>query len=465
MKKIKFFAVLFSVLALAMACKPIEDDPIVDSVDKNGSGTEADPYTVAGAMKKGSGEAWVKGFIVGYMSVGDTNIPTFDANTDSIDTNILIADTTANVTVYMAVQLPVGDVRNGVNLVENKDNLNQEVLLYGQIASYFGATGVKGVTYAKIGEKEFGYNPNKPIETEGKGTKEDPYTFADIKKIVSRGTEEAFVKAYIVGQIKGGSQSFNEETAEFAAPFTAEEGKSYNTNILIGATETVSSIADAAPVQLPSGAVRLGLNLIENPEMLGKEVILFGSIEKYFGAPGIKGVTLAYVGDQVFGTEPLDTSGAIFFASFENSIEGFTAVDITKPDGLPNIWTFDSKYKCIKATAYSGGKQNGEGYIVSPSIDLTSASKASLYFENAGNYFVTPSSELTAWISTTSDGTSFDEGWTQLTINNYSTGGFAFVGTTIDLSQYCGQPVRIAFRYVSTPEMCGTWEIRNFLVK
>lgn len=468
MKKINLFAIVLSVLMMAVACKPIVEPPI-DDTSKTGSGTETDPYTVAGAIKKNSGDAWVKGYIVGFMSVGDVNVPTFSAETDSVNTNILLADTTEGVTVYIPVQLPIGDVRTGLNLVDNKDNLGKEVLLYGQITQYFGTTGLKGVSYAKLGDKEFGFNPNKPVETEGQGTKESPYTFADLEKVMNRGTEVAYVKAFIVGQVNG--MSLNEESAEFDAPFTPskkDDGtpNTYNTNILIAATATASTVAEVAPVQLPSGAVRLGLNLVENPDMDGKEVILYGSIEKYFGATGMKDITVAYVGDEVFGTEPVNPEGAVFFESFEKSMGAFKPVDIVKPDGLANIWTHDTKYKCLKATAYSEGKKDGEGWIVSPAIDLSKATAAKLTFENAGNYFVDPAKELTVWVSTTSDGTSFNEGWTQLTVDKYSEGTFAFTTSTIDIASYCGNAnVRIAFKYISTPDMCGTWEIRNFMVK
>ena len=38
--------------------------------------------------------------------------------------------------VIMPINLPVGDVRQLVNLVDNKDNLGKEILLYGTITKY-----------------------------------------------------------------------------------------------------------------------------------------------------------------------------------------------------------------------------------------------------------------------------------------------------------------------------------------
>ena len=162
----KFLVAIFAVLMAIVACEPIDqnqgqggDKPTTGT--NYGKGTEADPYTVAGVLKTATGEAWVKGYIVGFMQTGDSNYPVFSAETDTINTNILLADSIGDEENYIAVQLPKGDVRNGLNLVDNKGNLNQEVLVYGTITNYFGATGLKGVSYAKLGESEFG---NKPAD-------------------------------------------------------------------------------------------------------------------------------------------------------------------------------------------------------------------------------------------------------------------------------------------------------------
>ena len=165
MKKMKFFAAIFAVLMAMVACEPI--DPTQGQGGNNtttteyGKGTEAEPYTVAGVVKTATGEAWVKGYIVGFMQTGDSNYPVFSAETDTINTNILLADSIGDEENYIAVQLPKGVVRDGLNLVDNKGNLNQEVLLYGTITNYFSAIGLKGVSYARLGSAEFG---NKPAD-------------------------------------------------------------------------------------------------------------------------------------------------------------------------------------------------------------------------------------------------------------------------------------------------------------
>ncbi len=168
MKKMKFFAAIFAVLMAMVACEPIDPNQGQGgggntTTTEYGKGTEAEPYTVAGVVKTATGEAWVKGYIVGFMQTGDSNYPVFTAETDTINTNILLADSIGDEENYIAVQLPKGAVRDGLNLVDNKGNLNQEVLLYGTITNYFGATGLKGVSYARLGSAEFG---NKPADAD-----------------------------------------------------------------------------------------------------------------------------------------------------------------------------------------------------------------------------------------------------------------------------------------------------------
>ena len=112
-----------------------------------------------------------------------------------------------------------------------------------------------------------------PYLAEGDGTKEHPYTVNDVKALC--GTEACpadpvWVKGTIVGCASSGT-NLAEEAAE--------------TNIAIG-------VGDCwIPVQLPTGAVREGLNLVKNPDNLGKEVCLLGKIETYFKVAGVKSVT------------------------------------------------------------------------------------------------------------------------------------------------------------------------------
>ena len=58
------------------------------------------------------------------------------------------------------------------------------------------------------------------------------------------------------------------------------------------------------PVQLPNGALRTGLNLQDHPELLGKEIIIYAQLDKYFSVPGLKAPKYAEAGGNSFGTKP-----------------------------------------------------------------------------------------------------------------------------------------------------------------
>ena len=118
-----------------------------------GTGTQADPYTVADVIAQAptqstdanAPQVYVKGIIVGWVDGQKyTEGANFNATATS-QTNILIADA-ANVTdpaVCVPVQLPAGSVRSGLNLQQNPDNYKKEVILQGQVLKYFGVPGVK----------------------------------------------------------------------------------------------------------------------------------------------------------------------------------------------------------------------------------------------------------------------------------------------------------------------------------
>ena len=89
----------------------------------------------------------VKGYIVGSIddkSINDANF----SNTAVLNTNLLIADNVSetDVTKCLPVQLPSGDVRDALNLVDNPGNYKKQVVLTGSLERYFDVAGLKSVT-------------------------------------------------------------------------------------------------------------------------------------------------------------------------------------------------------------------------------------------------------------------------------------------------------------------------------
>ena len=150
---------------------------ITETPDTPETPSEASEYTVAEALAAFvAGEtkpAIVKGYIVG--SIDDKSIS--DANFSGaavLKTNLLLADNAdeTDIAKCLAVQLPAGDVRDALNLVDNPGNYKKYVVLTGSLEKYFGVAGLKSVSAYTID----GVTPEEPVEPETPETPEEPET-------------------------------------------------------------------------------------------------------------------------------------------------------------------------------------------------------------------------------------------------------------------------------------------------
>lgn len=114
----------------------------------------------------------------------------------------------------------------------------------------------------------------KIITLEGNGTKENPYTVADINALENSRPDSAWVKGYTLGSAKAGG--LVEDTIA-------------GTNLALGdvADQTIACIA----VELPKGDIRNALSLKGYPEYVGKQIKVYGALQTYFSAPGVKGTS------------------------------------------------------------------------------------------------------------------------------------------------------------------------------
>lgn len=154
---------------------------------------------------------------------------------------------------------------------------------------------------------------------------------------------------------------------------------------------------------------------------------------------------------------------AYFTETFAESLGDFTMNNVTLPEGSTYVWKHDTynSDSYAKASGYVGSPKNSESWLVSPLVDLSSADAASLSFEHTGKYFGDMTKEATVWAKA-------EEGeWAQLVIPTYMTGDdYTFVNSgNIDLADYLGGKMQFAFKYVSSTEAAGTWEVKNIVVK
>ncbi len=119
----------------------------------------------------------------------------------------------------------------------------------------------------------------------GDGTLNNPFTVSDVIALAnSLGTAQKYwVKGFVVGSANNGSNGVL-TTVATSAPFA-------NTSLAIATTASETNLSLMVPVQLPVGEVRTALNLLDNPVNQGKEVKVFGTLEAYFTAPGVRNVT------------------------------------------------------------------------------------------------------------------------------------------------------------------------------
>ncbi len=121
-----------------------------------GEGTPENPYTVEDArnVSPASG-VWVKGFIVGYYAgtaVGSfTNDLTDSTKIKMTSLALAVSPGETSGSKTFPVSLPLGEIRDNLNLKTNPGNLGKEVKIKGKIGTYYGATGLANVTaYAFI---------------------------------------------------------------------------------------------------------------------------------------------------------------------------------------------------------------------------------------------------------------------------------------------------------------------------
>lgn len=137
----------------------------------------------------------------------------------------------------------------------------------------------------------------------------------------------------------------------------------------------------------------------------------------------------------------------------------WTTTDVVPVEGVASIWTESAEYGMVaKATK----KADSKAELVSPTIDLTSATAAFLSFQHVQRFTnSTPSKYLKLFVSP-------DNGanWTEVLIPTYSSGSnWTYVDSgEISLKPFVGKQIKIKFEYTSDMVNYATWEIKNLKV-
>ena len=269
--------------------------------------------------------------------------------------------TYGNISYWMADEKGGGQVLQAYRVKPVNDSdvnvkVNDYVEVVGTLVNYKGNTPEvnAGGTYTIITAGEEGEKPSLPTGLTGDGTMENPFTIEDVIALNNQFVGPYYVKAYIVGQVVGASLSTG---AEFEAPFnpsTNNDGtvNTYNTNLLVASTLGETDAAKCVPVQLPTGDLRTNFNLPENPDMHGQEVLICGSLQKYFSVPGIKSPTsieLLSEVSNVVNVKGMQYADAYYYTEDEIGYFDFDMYVDVDPDTYE--YTYPELYVAVKANS------------------------------------------------------------------------------------------------------------------
>lgn len=305
--------------------------------------------------------------------------------------------------------------------------------------------------------------PVTPTDLTGDGTLENPFTVSDVIALNNSKSGNYYVKGFIVGCIK-------KDSKVMAGNVVITEGFDSETNIVLADAADETADGKMIPVQLPSGALRTGLNLVANPANHGQVVVLSGSLEAYFGAAGVKTPTYAKVGDNEIGNKPVQPTGEELLnepLTTQASFDKFVCISMEGDQK----WVLSDKYGATMSGYTDGASHANEDWLISPFFDAEGKSPV-ITFEHArgpkGSMSV-PTANYTLWVSTdyAGEGSPAEAHWTQLEIPVHGTTAWGYVnsGEIAIPSFCCGKSTCIAWKYVCTDTESATWEIKNVVVK
>jgi len=159
----------------------------------------------------------------------------------------------------------------------------------------------------------------------GSGTQEDPWNVAfGIANQNATPYQVGWVKGYIVGAVKSGITSIStNDDIDYAPPFTLA------TNVLIADDPEENNYQNCLIVNLPAGSpLRSDVNLMDNPDNLGKWLSVNGTLRTYFGTAGLRDSS----GENAdFELEGGGGGGgtSVFLEDFESSVGTFSAFSIS----------------------------------------------------------------------------------------------------------------------------------------
>lgn len=290
----------------------------------------------------------------------------------------------------------------------------------------------------------------KGISTEGE------FNLADGTLTATAGTNNKDVAMYIDAQGTTATA-----TAIILPTAASTDQTSLNLTFNLNGQSFTHTISDASIFEKGTN-VSFNANLSINN---GKPVVTVGNatISNWTEKPG-GDINVDFDG----GTQPGGET-VVFEESFATSQGNFEIDNKQLPEGGTFVWKHDAgtpeggnPYYYMKASAFiNKAAKASESWLISPEVDLSTATNATLTFMHIINHAGDMQTQQTLWVTETST-----ENWQQVTIPNYPAGNnWTEVSSgNIDLSTYAGKKIKFAFKYVSTTAAAATWEVYDVKV-
>lgn len=524
-------ALLYTIAIAAAGClsscnEEFSQPPVILPDGGVGSGAWDSPMTayqaLLGSVSQDYAEPWVTGVIVGFVNtnVGTTVseqsvwIGDFDsdrADGASVNSNIVIAldkewlkdipeeNRWENVAT---VQLPSGNVRTALNLVDHPENLWKTVTIKGTTGEkYCGAYGIRSCSdynWGKVGIEPVVIGPVEAsgpfFENFDKYSKFDEYEALGWRNYTTEGGLSGwYIKTYndnnyiTVSAYRGSQNGGPYENWLVTPPINMDK---LSTKTLTFETQAGYQAENSylecyvMSAEDPSTAVltKLPAAIATPPESNYSSWVNSGTLDlsafsgdiyigwKYYSEKGGDGFSTTYCIDNVnvgnASTETPETpAGDELFSFLQPSLSelsGWTFDNVTMGGTLSKVWYWDTSYNdhYLKANAYVGGAVEALSYAYT-AVSLAGVSGAAAEFEHAAK-FQTNIKELGRFVIRVAGSSE----WTELEIPEWPAAGawkFAKSGR-IDISAFDGKEVELGFKYQSTDSAADTWEVNNLKI-
>ena len=162
------------------------------------------------------------------------------------------------------------------------------------------------------------------------------------------------------------------------------------------------------------------------------------------------------------GINPGGDADLPYYQDFTSSFGTYTTYDVAGAQS----WEID--YSTAKMTGYANNTNYAnEDWLISRQVSLEGVTNVSMTMTYIARYFNNLDTDITVQVSTDyTSGNPNSATWTQVPASWISGNNWTdFVSTTIDLSQFAGQKVTVAVKYLSDDQKAGTIEVQSILIQ